>query len=54
MNPQRKGQWIVNYIRKELHKKYEKKEIDENAGIHFSLWNMTNRKFDKIMREYES
>ena len=47
---QRKGQWLVNHIRKDV--------IDISSTedyfheIELRLWNMTNEEFDRIMENY--
>ena len=47
---QRKGQWLVNYVRKNIPDISSAE--DYLHAIELRLWNMTNEEFDKIMEDY--
>jgi len=49
---QRKGQWLINQIRKDFD--YTKiQDTDQlNTMVELKLWNMENNEFDKIMDKY--
>lgn len=60
MNNQRKGQWMINYLKNDdfpylnLKKLGIEKYLDaQNKIIEQRMWNMENNQFDMIMGKYD-
>lgn len=50
---QRKGQWLINNIRKKFDYSKIKTVQDEKWLVEVTLWDMENNEYDEIMGEYE-
>jgi len=50
---QRKGQWLINNIRKKFDYSKIKTVQDEKWLVEVTLWDMENNEYDEIMGEYQ-
>jgi len=50
---QRKGQWLINNIRKKFDYSKIKTVQDEKWLVEVTLWDMENNEYDEIMGEYK-
>ena len=60
---QRKGQWLINNIRfandfpileKQEKESFEEYIIRSKFQVEFSIWNLENDEFDKLMKDYDT